>query len=232
MLKVFIHMGSLGQRRPETQAATLDVAYAKQAAMADYLVALSLRGAGELPPAQVSSYPRWSASLWDLTARALTQALYRADQAPDLGPPDRRCAYATRMCAAIELETPSVSGILLAEAQITQHERRGYYRAVFNEDILGERTGEFAYGHKVLNPADFLLRAICWTYWGQPVLAVKPKLIIPPTLKIDGIDRFDISALEEPARTGLVRYLRREKPADAANDLIAADDYAAFLTRG
>ena len=73
MLKVSLHAGQLATRNASNQLAVLDIAYAKQEALADYLVALSLRGVGEVAPDMVTNYPRWSASVWDLTARALTR---------------------------------------------------------------------------------------------------------------------------------------------------------------
>lgn len=79
MLKVTVHSGLLASRNISNQLAVLDVAYQKKAALADYVVALSLRGSGELAPAFVRNYPRWSAGVWALIARALAQTLYRAD---------------------------------------------------------------------------------------------------------------------------------------------------------
>jgi hypothetical protein len=52
------------------------------------------------------------------------------------------------MCAVIELSTGESSGGVLGEVQVTQHERRGHYRAEFEEDILGMQSGEFNYGRK------------------------------------------------------------------------------------
>lgn len=228
MLKVSLHFGALDDRCFANQLAALDIAYAKRAPLADYLVALSLRGSGEMAPATVTHYPRWSASLWDLVARALTQLLYRTDQAPPSGR-DRRCAYATRLSAVIERSSSKDRGVQLATMELRQAGRRGHYRAVFEEDIHGARSGEFDYGHKVLNPPDLLLRAICWTYFGTDILGPKPSLILPAALHIDGDDRFHIQALAEPARTGFRRYLSGRKETD---ELPRAEDYVRFLTRG
>lgn len=35
------------------------------------------------------------------------------------------------------------------------------------EDILGRHSATFAYGEKTLNPSDLVLRAICWSLFGQ-----------------------------------------------------------------
>jgi hypothetical protein len=189
------------------QLAVLDIAYQKKAALADYIVALSLRGIGELAPAAVLNYPRWSASVWDLVARALAQALYRADQIPASDKADRRCAYATRICASIERMTAGERGHEVGTVEILPDgARRGVYTAMFDDDVLGPRRAQFEYGCKALNPAELLMRAICWTYYGIDVLGPIPKLILPPALKIEGIERFHLAALDEPALTEFQRY--------------------------
>ncbi len=95
------------------------------------------------------------------------------------------------------------------------------------EDIGGEREAEFDYGVRVLNPADLLLRAICWALGGREALPPRPALIVPPALVIDGVERFHIAALAEPARTGFMRHM-----GGAAEVMPRAEDYVAFLMRG
>ncbi|MBS0372872.1 MAG: hypothetical protein JSS57_27160 [Proteobacteria bacterium] len=236
MLKVSIHTGDLNERSFANQLGVLDIAYAKQAALSDYAVAMSLRGSGELEPGLLQQYPRWASSLWDLTARALTRILYHADQAPSAGKPDRRCAYATRLCAVIERSTANDTGLELGTVEIRQIGRqRGLYVASFEEDILGSRVGEFEYGRKVLNPADLLLRAICWTYFGNDVLGPRPALILPPSIRMEGVDCFHIESLSEPARTGFRRFLAESDnacPASSLGGLSRAEDYVRFLMKG
>lgn len=228
MIRVYLHTGPVAKRTHANQVAVLDIAYATQKAFSDYLVAASLSGQGEVQPDTVASYPRWSGSLWDLTARAITRILYRADQAPPLKAPDRRCAYSTHLSAYIERATRTSQGVELGTADIVQTGRqRGVYTATFDEDILGKRSAQFAYGLKALQPLDLLLRAICHAYFGQDTLAPRPKLIMPPTLQIDGKQVFDVAALDEPARTGFLRYHGKEEAT-----LVPADDYAKFLVRG
>lgn len=235
MLRVSIHAGNLQERSLGNQLAVVDIAYQKKAPLADYLVGLSLRGSGEVAPAFVQKYPRWSGSLWDLTARSLAQLLYRADQVPPSHKADRRCAYATRLCATIERLTSEDRGLELGTAEILQRDKqRGRYTALFDEDVLGTRSAEFEYGCKSLNPAELLLRAICWAYFKADVLGPKPALILPPTMRIEGADRFHIAALNEPAMTGFRRYqimcnLKSQAPAD---DLPNAEHYVRFLMEG
>ena len=228
MIRVHLHTGPSNKRAPANRLATVDIAYARQSAFSDYLVAATIEGEGEVEPGKVLNYPRWSGSLWDLSARAITQILYRADQAPASGPPDRRCAYATHLSAHLELATLNRQGVELGKAEIVQDSgKRGVYIAAFDEDILGKRTAQFAYGKKSLQPLDLLLRAICFAYFGQDTLAPRPKLSMPTTMVLEGQTVFDVAALAEPARTGFLRYRGK-----ADETLVLADDYAKFLVKG
>lgn len=235
MLKVTIHSGLLSSRNEANQLAVLDVAYKKKSALADYVVALSLRGSGEVAPAFVRSYPRWSASAWDLVARALAQPLYRADQIPASSKPDRRCAYATRICAAVERMTATGRRHEVGTVEILQEgARRGVYTATFDEDVLGHRCSQFEYGCKALNPAELLLRALCWSYFGTDILGPMPKLILPPALKIEGVERFHLAALDEPALTEFQRYQagHNKLGTELVDNLPRAEDYVRFLMEG
>lgn len=233
MLRMTIHAGLLAERNDANHLAVLDIAYQKRAALADYLVALTLRQQGELEPAVVANYPRWSGSLWDLTARALTRVLHRSDKPPPIARVDRRCAYATKLCATIQRITADERGVQLAAAEIVQPGKvRGQYRAVFDEDILGSRTAEFEYGCKVLNPAELVLRAICYAYFGTDVPGKRPSLIAPPIIEIDGQEVFDIEGLAEPARTGFIRHRANTVPLAKPEPMPLAQDYANFLMRG
>lgn len=233
MLRVSIHAGLLSERCPQNQLAALDIAYEKRDALADYLVGLQQARRGELMPAQVRAYPRWAGSVWDLVARALTAVLYREEQAPPVPRVDKRCAYATKMCAVVQRVTLQEMGAEVATVEILQPGRnRGHYVASFTEDILGPRTAEFAYGCKVLNPADLLLRAICYALWGQEVLGPRPGLIVPPSIRIDGVERFDLQALADPARTAFTRHRANQIPLAKPEPMPKAQDYADFLTKG
>lgn len=234
MLRVYLHAGDLKGRNLGNRLAAIDIAYAKKSALADYLVAMNLRGSGEVEPDHVLGYPRWSASLWDLVARALTRLLYHADQAPAPAKPDKRCAYATRLCAVMERATVNSAGVILGTATVTQLEgQRGHYVATLDEDINGRHVGHFVYGTKRLDVADLLLRAICWALFDQGILGPRPSLILPSTLQLGGVDRFDVEALAEPAKTGFARYRGSNFPSTAAPDPLAkAQDYANFLMEG
>ena len=234
MLRVYLYTGGLDGRNPANQVAAIDIAYAKKEALADYLVGMTLRGHGEVEPDFVLRYPRWSASLWDLVARALVRLLYRANQAPASPKPDKRCAYATRLCAVIERSTLDGSGVILGTATIAQLEgQRGHYTAIFDEDINGRHVGNFVYGTKRLDAVDLLLRAICWSLYEKDTLAPYPALILPPTIELEGVDRFHVEALAEPAKTGFERFRGANFPTNEAPESLAkAQDYVSFLMRG
>ena len=232
MLKVSIPAGLLAERKPQNQIGVVDIGYRKRAGLADYLVAMQLSGHGELAPDAVVSYPRWAGSLWDLAARAITRVLYHSDEAPPVERIDRRCAYATKMCAVIQKLTADERGMQLAAAEILQPgNSRGSYEATFQEDLLGSRKTAFEYGCKVLDPAELLLRAICHALWGKDTLGPRPSLILPPSMRIDGVERFDIQALAEPARTGFQRHRAQVAPLATPEPMPKAQDYVDFLLK-
>jgi len=232
MLRISLHTGLLEDRSIHNQLGVLDIAYQKHEAMADYIVGLTMRNFGEVAPNFLNSYPRWSASLWDLVARGLSRVLYREDQIPASDKPDRRCAYATRMCAVIEGTTAQHRGRELGTVEILQDTgKRGTYTATFTEDIMGPKVAHFDYGTKRLNTADLLLRSTCHALYGQDTLGRRPKLILPPSAKIDGVDRFDVESLVEPARTGFRRFLAERFPTQEPQVLARAEDYVTFLMK-
>ncbi len=232
MLRVKLHYGTLAERNEGNLCAVLDIAYAKQGLMSDYLVSLTVRNGGLTEPAMVANYPRWSGSLWDLVARALGAALYGPGSIPPADKPDRRCAYATRLCAAIEGADAKRSGLLLGTASIEQADgQRGRYAVTLGEDIMGARSGRFEFGAKRLNPAELLFRGACHALYGVDTLGPRPALIVPPLLKVNGEDHFDVQALAEPALTGFKRYLARRYPTAQELALARAEDYAQFLAQ-
>ena len=232
MLRVKLHYGALADRNEGNLCAVLDIAYAKQSLMSDYLVSLTVRNGGHTEPAMVTSYPRWSGSLWDLVARALGASLYGSRPIPPADKPDRRCAYATRLCAAIEGADAQRSGLLLGTASIEQvTDQRGRYAITLDEDIMGARSGRFEFGTKRLNPAELLFRGICQALYKTDIPVPRPSLIVPALLKVNGEAHFDVQALSEPARTGFTRYLARRYPTAEELSLARAEDYAQFLAQ-
>lgn len=233
MLTVYIHAGTLDTRRMANQLASLDIAYAKRGPLADYTLAMNLRGTGAVKQDKLLSYPRWSGSLWDLVARALTRVLYRVDEAPPTTMVDRRCAYATKMCIVVEKATAGEQGLVLGTGEIMQMDgKRGHYVVNLEEDILGRRAATFTYGVKSLQHADLALRALCWALFDKDTLGKRPALVVPPNMKVDGVDRFHIDALQQPARSGFDRYRAPIGVATAPDPMPKLDDYARFLGAG
>lgn len=233
MLKLSLHAGLLNERNEGNVLATLDIAYRKREALADYVIALTQRQVGERSPALLTGYPRWSGSLWDLTTRAMAMALYKDGKVPPSSKPDKRCAYATRLCAVLEKHTVQDKAVVLGHAELWQQgPERGIYSLTLREDILGERKGQFAYGCKRLDPLDLLLRGLCWTLFQQDTPGPRPKLILPTCITVDGEERFDLASLQEPARTGFGRFLAATRPTVVPSDWVAAKDYVQFLMEG
>lgn len=234
MLRVSIHGCDAANIKAGNQLAQLDIAYAKQGPFADYAVSIAIRGVGEVEPDMVVNYPRWAGSVWDLIARALTRLLFRADQAPPGVTPDRRCAYATKLCAIVERVSPEGPLAEVANVEILQAgKQRGVYLARFDEDILGRREATFAYGLKSLSYPELLLRAICHAFYGKDTLGPRPRLILPVTMNVGNKDVFDIESLGEPARTGFMRYRGENYPlVEALNPLVPSETYVGFLSKG
>jgi hypothetical protein len=133
---------------------------------------------------------------------------------------------------AIQQATLDSQGIELATGTITQTgNERGFYTVNLEEDILGRHSATFSYGEKTLNPPDLVLRAVCWALFGQSTLGRRPALILPPAIKVDGVERFDIENLTEPARTGFNRY-RAPAGTAKAEAMPLAEHYVRFLTAG
>lgn len=229
MLRVSVHSGTPDKRSIHNELMSVDIAYESQKAMANYWVSLQVRS-NDARVAALTSYPRWSASLWDLAARAIATALYGTEPVPPAVKPDRRCAYATQVCVVIENVELDHREQLLAVATIAQAPgHRGRYLAQFSEDILGDMTAQFDYGAKRMDYADFVLRAMCWALFGKDTLGPRTKLILPTTVSVDGEDVFDIEGLAEPAKTGFRRYLAKRLPTARPADLAKAEDYVSFL---
>lgn len=230
MLRVAIHSSTLRERSPLNQVAILDIAYHNREMLPNYLVAMTVSGAGALQPGIVEKYPRWSGSLWDLVARALATLLYPQAAVPPTHSPDRRCAYTTVACATLEKSSLTERGVHLGSLEIAQAgKQRGVYRVTMDEDILGERGADFAYGCKRMSLPDLVMRSICHVLFDQDVAGARPKLVVPETLLIDGEERFDIQSLAEPARTGFMRFMHQHFPARADDQLARAKDYIEFL---
>lgn len=214
MLRVSIHAGPMADISRYNLLAWLDIGYEKLAPIADYKVVLFQSGVGATPPYTLASYPRWSASLWDLTARAIALGLNsdeRSEAVPEVTHPRKGCAFASEISALIE-HLPGGRTIrrrTLASAFVRQvRRRRGSYEAHFDEHTMKRhRTESFLFTPEVLRPAELLLHACLVRLTGQQEMPARPGLCVPQAIEHEGLRYVPIHGLVEPARTGFRNWL-------------------------
>lgn len=221
MLRVFIHAGGLDTVTRYTQRAWIDIGYEKLAPVADYKTVLFQAGFGASMPAPIFRYPRWSASLWDLTSRSIVLGLRTdLDCFDEVVPPIehqiKRFAFAKQICALIEHAGPRAQSLTtLATVQIDQVGRtRGLYVARFDEHTMTRHVTEpFVFHPGYLRPAELLLHACLIRLNGRVEMPARPALCIPDPIEKNGQRFVPIHRLVEPARTGFVSWLlRRNAP--------------------
>jgi hypothetical protein len=221
MLKVSIHSGALETASRFNCMAWLDIGYEKLEPIADYKTVLYQNGVGATMPTPIYGYPRWSASLWDLVARALALGLrVDADCLDELVPPainvKKYSAYATRICAVIEhAPLRGQARKTLASATVAQvgkfGDSRFTYTATFHEHTMAQRVTEpFTFHTDFLRPAELLLHACLAHLSGKTALPPRPALCVPDALEKDGQRYVPIHRLVEPARTGFVSWLHHQ----------------------
>lgn len=209
MLKVFLHNGPLDQANSFNQLGRLDIGYESLDIHADYKAVLRMPGVGELPPAQLNGYPRWTASVWDLVMRATAMCIHREEVLPHLEV-TRRGAFAHRLSAIVEHWPDGLEygRSAVGTAEIRMLRRRCRYVATFEDDILGAKTSvEFSHTPDVLMHWDLLARAYAWTSHGQPSMPPRPTLYMPIPYQEDGQVVVCVDTVREPARTGLSRWM-------------------------
>jgi hypothetical protein len=241
MLRVSIHAGPLATISRFNRLDWLDIGYQQLKANADYKIVLFKIGEGALAPVILPGYPRWSASLWDLVARAIARALFRAENANSLQEvvPPAQCvkkkrAFAEVMSAVIQ-HMPNAGPAVhrLGAMQIDEHKSsRCVYQAHIEEDLRPDRkTEEFYFAPSFLQPSELVLRALLfWLSGSLDVMPPRPVLSSPKGKIIDGKQYLLIHQLKEPARTGLVRWLyhQRRPPTPTAAAPEGLVDYETF----
>lgn len=212
MLSISIHASSPEKADRFNRLARLDIVYDRLAPVADYKVSLLERNQDVRPPRALPQYPRWSASLWDLTARAialsLPDELPALDQVPEFEPGGKRCAFIREMCALLD-HAANDSRNTLGSAHIKQSGRqRGIYLATFDEHTLKpHRTEPFMFAPAYFRPAELLMHACLYRLTGKDELPPQPGLCAPPPLVVEGKPYIPIHQLVEPARTGFRTWL-------------------------
>lgn len=215
MLRISIHAGARDNASPFNLLAWLDIGYDKLGPLANYKTVLYQSGRGVTLPAPIDQYPRWSASLWDLTARALAIGLREAPENLTEEVPvvvtGKRIAFAAQLCALIE-HVPGADQQhrrTLATMALSQvGKKRGTYTAVFDEHTMPVRTTDpFIFHPAFLRPAELVLHACLMLLSGKAELPTRPSLCFPDLIEAAGEKYVPIHRLVEPAKTGFVRWL-------------------------
>lgn len=238
MLKVFLHNAEPGGMTPFNRLGRLDIGYDKLDACADYKAILTQTGIGEFPPAKVSGYPRWTASIWDLVMRSVCLCMWREESLPPVGPA-RRGAYADRLTAIVEHwpDGFEVGRSTVGVATIRMQRKKCHYVARFEDDILGEQVStEFVHTPDALSFWDLLARAYAWTCHESFRVPPRPELYTRLTIEEDGETLVPLEMVQEPARTGLARWMlsRELKPLTSKSvtgPCIREVDYVRFLQK-
>ena len=224
MLKVSLHYATPAQVSARNLLGRLDIAYARLDALADYKAVMFAAGVGEMPPVLLTGYPRWSASVWDLVARAVCLSLNGTEAFPpgDLTS-ERSGAFIDDMTAVIEHWPDGGDNrrATIGTAHISMCKRRCHYLAAFEDDILGKRESSvFIHRLDGLSPWDLLARAYAWTAGERLELPARPALYLPIPVQ-QGLGSFvPLDTVREPALTGIQRWLRRQGLPTTTTDLV------------
>ncbi len=216
MLKISIHAGPVAKAQRFNLVAWLDIGYEKLAPVADYKVVLFQSGLGATAPLALNKYPRWSASLWGLVARAIALGLNTispSEVVPTLTLKRKSSAFATELCAFIEhfpggdSNKRSTLGTLSLKQDGT---KRGTYRAKFEEHTMPVYlTGMFDFKVDHLRPAELVLHACLHRLNNKAEMPPRPGLCVPSTIEVNGENYVPIHRLVEPAQSGFPLWLQR-----------------------
>ena len=179
----------------------------------------------DLPPPQVHRRPPRSAHANRI----------ELPPAEDVG---TRCAFAMRTTAVIShFPSSGVGGRRLGTMLIAHDKKtRGLYGAHVSEDPLSKQfIPTFFFSPPYLSPAELVCRTACHVLSGSiNALPACPALQVPVDEEINGIAHIKIHHLDEPARTGFLRWLLKQdlapKPSkDASLGRVPLDVYRKFL---
>lgn len=240
MLKLTLHCCAPREVRPQTCVGTLDVAYDKLAARADYKAVMWTAGLGEQEPVRLENYPRWSASIWDLLVRVICLGANRKEAIWPVDIPSRRSGAYTQNLYAIVEHWPDGSDTrrsVVGTAHVQMCATRRNYRATFRDDILGKQTTDvFRHTPDVLNAWDLLTRAYGWATTGAPALPARPDLYKPIPLNVGSSSYVNLDTVSEPARTGCYRWLDKQgidtvEAGDLQGPCITEQQFVDFLQK-
>ena len=233
MLRVSIHAGPLGGISRFNRLDWVEIGYKHLAEEADYKVVLFEVGCGVRDQVDLHKYPRWSASVWDLTARAIAAAFSPDPKNPkeEAQPVDdvsEKVAFADRVSAVIR-HIPNAGNAIrqLGAIEIVGDEfERGFYGTTVKEEMMPTlRPAPFFFAPRFLRPSELILRGILQGLTGNSTrLPTRPSLLkIEPEIIND--ERCALTErIPEPARSGFRRWLlqRKKNPAERPYDATAS----------
>lgn len=238
MLKVSLHHASPDEVSPKNVLGRLDIGYAKLDALAEYKTVMVKAGVGELSAVRIHEYPRWSASIWDLVARAICWSLYGVEELLPLGEV-RKGAFVSDLTAIVQHwpDGREVGRATIGTAHVKMRKTRCNYTAIFEDDLTGRHeSGVFRYAFAPLDHWDLLARAYALTFNGCQELPPRPPICAPISVETDDGPYVPIDALREPARTGFLRWVAKQriKPVSLAiidGPCVPEEQYARFLCK-
>lgn len=237
MLKVTLHHGPPKRADRHNILGRLDLAYETLDSRANYKARMFTTGVGEQPEVRIKKYPRWSASIWDLVARAACLSLQGEESIPDLGLTRRRGAFIEDLTAVVEHwpDGEDFRRNTIAEAHVRMRNRRCHYTATFEDDLAGRRESSvFSHAPEGLTHWDLLARAWAWTCLESFALPPRPELCAPLPFESNGRSLVALETTPEPARTGISRWLLKQGLSPLHSDLVTGpcvteDQFINFL---
>jgi hypothetical protein len=246
VLRVSIHAGPLGGISRFNRLDWVEIGYKRLAEEADYKVVLFEVGCGVRDQVILHKYPRWSASVWDLAARAIAAAFSPDPKNPkeEVQPIDdvsEEVAFADCVSAVIQ-HIPNAGNAIrqLGAIEIVGDDfERGFYGATVEEEMMPTlRPAPFFFAPRFLRPSELILRGILQGLTGNSTqLPTRPSLLkIEPEIIED--ERYALTErIPEPARSGFRRWLLRrkkhpeEKPYDARASAVPYELFYEFLKK-
>jgi hypothetical protein len=213
MLKVSLHYATPAQVSAKNVLGRLDIGYAKLDLKADYKAVMFTTGVGEQAPVQLTDYPRWSASIWDLVSRVVCLSLGSKEAiSPENLPFEKKPAFIDNLTAVIEHwpDGLDVRRSTIGTAHVQMRHRKGQYTAIFETDLQDPvRSSIFTHTPLGLSPWDLLARAYAWAINERFELPARPTLYTPITVAHGTASYVALETVSEPARTGIQRWLRK-----------------------
>jgi transposase-like protein len=225
VLKVTLHHAALRDVSPRNVIGRLDIGYARLDSMADYKTAMTIAGIGESATARIENYPRWSASIWDLVARAICCSLTGGKEVLSGVEYQRTGAFIDHLTAVIQHwpDGFAVGRATIGTATVTMRKAaRCCYTAIFEDDLTGRHASDlFRHAPKVLTPWDLLARAYAQTVTGADQMPERPSLYAPIAFESSDGPVVPVNTLREPAHSGLLRWIRKKGISTMLTEVVA-----------